>query len=865
MKETSIDKYKMLLDGEVTLVESYINKRIATSDSLMYSRIDGRAQMTFKIVKQIYELHKNNKNLNARSNLVEIIDSLKYNDRYGYIFINDIYGNEIYNPVVNESELKNLQNYKRISSWIINNLKNKLVKTGDNIALEYEWTKSTKDDFNHLKRSRIYYLKELGWYVAYGEYYDENIDELKNELLAFLEKVELAGNRYIFSGNYKGIGLSGPNRGVNNIGLTDINGVKVVEELISKAKEGGGFVQYVMPFIEGQPPFPKLSYVRPIDRFQWYIGSGIYMKSIFEDLEDKRDDFADKIRNQILFSSLSITAILIILFFVMKAQGNRIKTILIELENDLKNTVNNSFKRDSCYKFKEFNHILSTVNGVVIEKNEAARSGESLKLFFSKVIDSTPSTLIVIDEDGNIRYHNNSGFGIKLSESKNLWNTETFISESNEEISNFIGSSLNQMTLDYHWDNKHYNLFVYKILVNEELLYVLRLDDVTEIVQKDERLHHSQKMEMIGTMAGGIAHDFNNILASISGNTQLLLRKINKNEIDISNFEEKIKVIDESALKASDVVKRLLTLTRISEINLEPIDLNTCVDNTIKIVESMSDKRVNIVFNDKVDKIFIAGDKSQIETSLLNIFINGIHSMTDMRKNDKDRGGTLTIKTGISQQGLNPICFVSIQDVGVGMSEEIKSRIFEPFFTTKGSGRGTGLGLSSVLNIINQHKGYIDVISEPDKGTKFIIYFPMIDKAPQIIAEESKDSKDLYGKVLIVDDEKNLRDLCKEILAERGFSVFQAEDGNKALEIYKKYNGDFNLVLTDLSMPNRSGADLFWDIMKIKKNQKIIIITGNIYDSRLRAIRETGFNNFLNKPFTITSLNEIIDVVYDLK
>ncbi|MBU1052602.1 MAG: PAS domain S-box protein [Proteobacteria bacterium] len=390
------------------------------------------------------------------------------------------------------------------------------------------------------------------------------------------------------------------------------------------------------------------------------------------------------------------------------------------------------------------------------------------------------------------------------------------------------------------------------------------ITDIKEIKEMEQKLLQAQKMEAIGVLAGGLAHDFNNILQTISGYTQILL--LNKKS-DNQEFKD-LKAIEEVTQKASSLTKQLLIFARKNESHLKAIDLNNEVNKISDILSRTIPKMINIEVSLAEKLKPINADPVQIEQIIINIGLNAAHAMPD--------GGKLMIETRNISSNEICICTVlesdqkeyvalSISDNGIGMNGETQKHIFEPFFTTKGPKYGTGLGLAMVYGLVENHKGHIKCYSTPGYGTVFTIYFPAIKSVPfeqHIIKFEEKVIHSDNETILLVDDEEPLRRLGNELLKRQGFSVYLAESGEKALEIYKEKKESIDLVILDISMPGMGGYLCFEELKKIDPDIKVIIVTGYSDDGKVKEIIKSGAAGFVGKPYRLTNiLNKIREII----
>jgi two-component system cell cycle sensor histidine kinase/response regulator CckA len=389
--------------------------------------------------------------------------------------------------------------------------------------------------------------------------------------------------------------------------------------------------------------------------------------------------------------------------------------------------------------------------------------------------------------------------------------------------------------------------------ISAGVLYVLR--DISEKKKLEAQLLQAQKMEAIGILAGGIAHDFNNNLQAIFGCTEVLLIDKNKDHPDYS----KLVTIEKSIQRASDLTKRLLIFGRKMENEFEPVDLNNEIMQVSEILNRTIPKMINI--ESSVDKNIklINADPGQLEQVLMNLGINARDAMPE--------GGTLEFRTEMVvlkadfcdiNPGLKPGEYIrlTISDDGHGMDEYTLKHIYEPFFSTKKKGEGTGLGLSMVYGIVKGHGGYITCFSEPEKGTTFEIYFPVIDDYTTTIQDQEKipDFKGKNETILFVEDDEINRQVGKELLTEYGYNVITAPDCESAFEYFQKNSGEIELIISDLIMPGIGGKKLLENILQIDPEAKVIIASGYNAAESAQMVKEWGAKDFISKPYEMNRM-----------
>ncbi|HMD68878.1 MAG TPA: PAS domain S-box protein, partial [Chitinivibrionales bacterium] len=397
--------------------------------------------------------------------------------------------------------------------------------------------------------------------------------------------------------------------------------------------------------------------------------------------------------------------------------------------------------------------------------------------------------------------------------------------------------------------------------------------DITERKQHEKekekllsQLLQAQKMEAIGTLAGGVAHDFNNLLCAISGYTTLAMGKINESD----PVQRDLKQVSFAAEKAAGVVRQLLLFSRKQHMEPMPMDVNTTISRLLKMLERLIGEDIVIESNLENGIWNILGDEGNIEQLLMNLTVNARDAMPE--------GGKIFMKTENvtideeycrTSKTARPGRFVriSVSDTGTGMDELTQQHIFEPFFTTKPAGKGTGLGLSVVFGIVQQHKGWINVYSEPGHGTTFSAYFPASSASPEQQSKENAGPASLEGKgerIMIVEDQAEVRAIAKELLLTNSYSVFAVSSAKEAMELFEKENGRFDLVFSDVVLPDRSGIMMVQELLKRWKFK--VLITSGYTDEKAHwdFIKENNFR-FLHKPYAVRDLLQAVREVLEKK
>ncbi len=379
----------------------------------------------------------------------------------------------------------------------------------------------------------------------------------------------------------------------------------------------------------------------------------------------------------------------------------------------------------------------------------------------------------------------------------------------------------------------------------------------------ESQLRQAQKMETIGTLAGGVAHDFNNILTPILVYSEMAAKHLGHDHPTRSDLEHVIA----GATRAKDLVKQILTFSRQTEHERIPIELSPIVKEALKLLQASFPSTIEIEAKIQAERAEVMADPSQIHQVLMNLCTNAYHAMRD--------GGKLTVKleaialTEDAARAIPPLLpgeFVrlTVADTGCGMDEKTLERIFEPFFTTKKVGEGTGLGLSVVHGIVVSHGGAITVQSEVGKGSVFEIYLPQIGATSE---KQVLDQSEVVGgdeHILVVDDEPEVADVLKDVLEEVfGYTVTVRTSSVDALQLLHAQPHRFDLVITDLTMPHLAGDRLAREILAIRKDLPIILMTGFSETINEERCRQLGIAGFLLKPPLSVDLARLVRKVLD--
>lgn len=402
------------------------------------------------------------------------------------------------------------------------------------------------------------------------------------------------------------------------------------------------------------------------------------------------------------------------------------------------------------------------------------------------------------------------------------------------------------------------------IIVPMRILYRLLKESKQQqekLVEMQNELVHSQKMQALGQLASGVAHDFNNLLTGIVGYSELMLL-----EIEEPKMRKGLETIAASVYRASELTSQLLTFSRNDIIETKPLDLHRLILETVALLKRTLSKEIVLVTTLEASESIIEGSESHIQNVLMNLCINSSHAINGC--------GTIAIRTSLAdltkaQNELKPGRYLSltIADTGSGISEEHIEHIFDPFFTTKEKGKGTGLGLSSVYGTIIQHGGDISVESKVGVGTKFTILLPYLEG---VTISEPRDTEEVRNRVdshsvLVIDDDPTVRLVTQQILERYGYSVFLASDGEEGVELFREKQGEIDVILLDMVMPRLNGIECFRIFHSEKPTIPVIVITGIVTSADVELILREGAQEILSKPFSRDGLLTALDTVLSQK
>lgn len=433
-------------------------------------------------------------------------------------------------------------------------------------------------------------------------------------------------------------------------------------------------------------------------------------------------------------------------------------------------------------------------------------------------------------------------YKVKISKLKSLIQQKIFSED---------GSNLQSSEVELKGgDGKKIWLRYFEKVIDKNLLLILQ--NISNVKTLENQLTDSQKLNTIGSLAAGIAHDFNNILAAIRGYASLGLKRLENREL----MEKYLFNILKASESGADLTSQILAFSKRVTSKEKVLNFNFKVKEAVSILQKVINPKIEIIFKleENLPKIFI--DPGHAVQIVLNLCLNAADAMP--------KGGKLFLSTmSVSYKKDKPSSdrkFIrfSVRDTGTGIKLSEKNKIFDPFFTSKGIAKGTGLGLAVVKNIVDNYSGEIEFESEENVGTTFNIYLPVTDRSENEESVEETYSRGGNEGLLIVDDERSIREFSSEYLSDLGYKIFTAEDGEAAITTFDSKFHDINLIILDLTLPKISGIEVLDYVKRKNPDVKVVLTSGYMIEKESGKVEDLKIDDFIQKPYTVEKLAQVV-------
>lgn len=868
-----IELKKNTLKREVDSAFAFVEHLRLQTETRLKDSIKNRVDEAHSIALNIFEKNRHLKTAREIEELIrQALRPVRFKNNRGYYFIFDLDGIEQLFPIMPEMEGKSMMEITGGDGEHVVPDMIKIAKKQKEGFYTYTWHMPGRKGY-FPKIAFIKLLEPLNWVIGAGDYTEDVKNDLQQECLDYISKIRFGKDGYIFAGTWDGISLSGPAKGKNMLHVQDADGKKIVQELIRVSVEGGGYVEYVIPKFKGQREAPKLSYAKGVPDWRWYIGAGIYVDEIEYVIAEKRAALNAGIKSNIQKIFLILGVMTIFILVVVKLLSSRMSRNLnlfiqfFEAASTEKVKINKKL-----LNFIEFDQLADSANLMIEEQIKTQKDLKAAHERFLVVLDGIDATIYVADiETYEILFMNKNmqklfggdhtgrmcyrvfrdGDGICSH-----CNMDRMLDKNGRPAGLKIWQGRNPIT------GRWYVNYDRAIEWTDGRWVKLQIaTDITEFKKIEEELRQAHKMESIGTLAGGIAHEFNNILSIIIGNVELALSELEQKNPAFKNVEE----VKKAGLRAKDIVRQLLSFSRKTEQNWKSLDIAPIVKDSLKLVSSSIPSSIEIRKDIPDSLPHILADQTQLHQVIINLCTNAFQAIEEPDEGILDIRLKKTVLAEkderFTDMPLGEYVELIITDNGSGIDPNLKNRIFDPYFTTKPIGEGTGMGLAIVHGIVQSHGGAIYVDSEPGKGSEFHIIFPVTQEPQKNNDGDIQNiENDFSGQenILFVDDETAITDVVEQYLSSIGYHITTSNSPVEALAVFEKTPEKYDLVISDMTMPQMNGMKLSKKIKETRQDIPIIICTGNMSLIDDKSIGGTDISRLAIKPLTMPELAELI-------
>ena len=878
MRKDQIDARKREIKAKVQAAIDFIQYKRQQTDLRIRQTLRDRVYEAHSIATHLHAQYKDSRSSEEIQAMVrEALRPLRFNNGRGYYFATRLDGVEQLFADHPELEGRNLLGMQDTTGAYVIRDMIALVQSQNEGFYSYTWTKPDAEGNAHVKLSFIKRFEPFDWFLGTGEYLEDVEADLQKEALDWIAQMRDGEGGYVFVGRWDGVTLSGPATGRNMMDTVDPNGVRIVQALIERAQGEGGFVEYVMPRIDGQRPAPKISYAQGVKEWKWYVGTGMYMDDIEVEIERLRLRQLADLRWNITGICAVLAALLLGAAVSSRRLARRARAAIDAFSDFLEraSTAPEAAPGESM-GFAEFDRLAELANRMIARRREAEQERrmaverlQSSETRFRSIVNSIPMGMHMyqLQEDGRLVF---TGFNPAAERILGV-DHSSFVGKAIEEaFPSLIGTEVparyrETARLGTPWRTEHIDYrdkriagaFEVYAFQTEPGRMVALFNEITERkraeeerARLEEQYRQAQKMEAVGQLTGGVAHDFNNLLQVINGYADIAAQDLPPDHPS----RDAIAQVAKAGERAARLVSQLLTFSRRQIMRPVDLDLNDTIEDMLKMLRRVIGEHIEIEWMPGNRLGAVHADRGMIEQALMNLCVNARDAMPD--------GGRLTIETENvrvdpefckSHAWARPgrYVLVSVSDTGCGMSDEILEHVFEPFFTTKEIGKGTGLGLATVYGIVKQHDGMVTVYSEPGKGSIFKLYWPQIERPAQAVGA-ALDAPVAGGHetVLVAEDDPAVLALAQAILEASGYTVLTARNGAEAVNVLRARADQIALAVLDVVMPEMGGREAYDRMQRIRPGLKVVFASGYSENAvHTNFVLDKGLS-LLQKPYT---------------
>jgi PAS domain S-box-containing protein len=889
MRTDYVARQKQIIKQEVDHAVDLISYEKAQGEIRTKEKIKSRGYEAHAIAQNIYHQNKASKSESEIQKIIlDALRPIRFEHGSGYYFATRFDGTEMLFADKPEMEGLNLLDVQDTRGRYVFKDMIEIAKQSGEGFYEYHGTKPDSAGSDFRKISFVKRFESYDWFIGTGLYVDDVESQVEADLLSTISGIRFGKEGYIFINRLNGDAL------VSNGEL--LSGTKKLWEVFDKnpekmkdifekehnaaLKPNGDYIYYshvklTTPNIES----PKVSFIRGIPALQWLVGAGVYLDDVETDIALMRTELDHQIKKKTLFTILIVVGIIALFFLFFNRLTNGLKNDFNLFISFFTRAARSDEEIDrEAIKFVELDQMGEYANKMIAERKRAEEALKDEATWRRILIGESRDGIVVLDQNGKVydanrRYAEMIGYSMEEVMQLHVWDWDTqWTREQLLEMIERVDEAGDRFeTRHRRKDGTFYDVEISTngSVFGGQKLVLCVCRDITERKRAEEErlrleqdLRQAQKLESIGNLAGGIAHDFNNILSSIIGYTELALDDVEKG----TSLEDQLQEVYKAGKRARDLVKQILAFARQSDEEKRPIQVVTIAEEALKLIRSTIPTTIEIKQNMESNSL-IMGNASQVHQLFMNLCTNAAQAM-------EDAGGILEVtlkdveldnKSSLTQFGLKPGKYLkaTISDNGPGIASDVIDSIFEPYFTTKGVGEGTGMGLAMVHGIVEAYGGKIAVDSELGKGSVFSIYLPITKKREDYRPYEEEKLPSGTERILFVDDELPIAKMGSEILGRLGYQVTVCTSSVEALELFRSKPNDFDLVITDMTMPNMTGDALAMELIAFRSDTPVILCTGyskKITDEKAAKI---GIRAFAYKPIIKADLAKTVRKVLD--